>query len=201
MNENLKELLEEIYRSGQENDAVNDQRAKRMLNITPDTGSFLSILIQASNARNVLEIGTSNGYSTLWIADAVSRTGGNVTTLEVSESKHAVAGDNFKRSGLEKHISSFLMDVRDFVKSVPSGSIDFIFLDAERPQNQEYWESLDRILKPNGLLVIDNALSPKPEEMVAITTMIEKSGRYMFQVLDIGKGELVAIKNSNHEEK
>ncbi len=197
MDENLNKLLDGIYRNGQKHDSHNNVHEERMLNITPDTGTFLSILIQSSKARNILEIGTSNGYSTIWIADAVSRNGGNVTTLEVSKAKHETANRNFQESGLEKHISSILMDVRDFVKSVPSGSIDFIFLDAERPQYKDYWGDLDRILKPNGLLVVDNAISPKPEEMAEIKELIGDSGRYISQVVDIGKGELVSLKIYN----
>ena len=73
-----------------------------MLNITRDTGSFLSIIIQAVGAKRVLEIGTSDGYSTLWIADALSRNRGKVVTVEVSQRKAILARRNFEKSGLSE---------------------------------------------------------------------------------------------------
>ena len=75
----------------------------KTINITPDTGRFLSILIQSSDAKRVLEIGTFNGYSTLWLAFAVSQIGGLVVTIEISRRKHEMAIENFKKSGLEKY--------------------------------------------------------------------------------------------------
>jgi predicted O-methyltransferase YrrM len=71
-----------------------------MLNITRDTGEFLSALVRATLARRVLEIGTSNGYSTLWLAEAAKAIGGTVTTVEFSEYKAGLAAANFSRSGL-----------------------------------------------------------------------------------------------------
>ena len=77
----LQKLLTELEQFGQQNDAAIAERPRRMLNITRDTGEFLSVLVvAATNAQRVLEIGTSNGYSTLWLAQAVQRIGGHVTT-------------------------------------------------------------------------------------------------------------------------
>lgn len=196
MNPNLELLLEQIYMDGQEYDVGYHSHEEKMLNITPDTGKFLSILVQASNAKRVLEIGTSNGYSTLWLAHAVSCNGGNVTTLEVSQSKHEMAIENFRKSGLESYIKPLFQDARSFLKTYSDAPFDFIFLDAERPQYNQYWEEIDRILKKKGLLVVDNAISPKPEELKTLFNLISESGRYDSQVINIGKGELLAIKHS-----
>lgn len=179
MNRNLQKFLDKIYSSGQEHDSKDNDHSTRMLNITPETGRYLSILLQSSNAKNVLEIGTSNGYSTIWLADAVSTTGGKVTTVEYSEAKHKIAVDNFTASGIGDLIFPILGDIRKFIKGLEKESMDFIFLDAERPQYREYWKELDRVLKKNHLLVADNALSPKPEEMTWIVNAIESSGRYL----------------------
>lgn len=78
MTEPLDVLLSELERFGQENDRAISERPRRMLNITRDTGEFLSVLVRAIAARHILEIGTSNGYSTLWLANAVRATGGTV---------------------------------------------------------------------------------------------------------------------------
>jgi predicted O-methyltransferase YrrM len=76
----LMELLAELEDFGQKNDATITERPRRMLNITRDTGEFLVVLVKAMDAKRVLEIGTSNGYSTLWLARAARDVGGAVTT-------------------------------------------------------------------------------------------------------------------------
>ena len=76
-----------------------------MLNVTRDTGEFLAVLVRATLARRVLEIGTSNGYSTLWLAEAAIAIGGGVTTVELGEYKCSLAAANFARSGLASYIS------------------------------------------------------------------------------------------------
>jgi predicted O-methyltransferase YrrM len=192
----LTEFLQNIYEFGSDYDSKNKIHSEQMLNITPDTGLFLSILIRASNAKSVLEIGTSDGYSTMWIADALSETGGKVTTLEVSEKKFTMANENFKKCGLSKHIDSRLVDARSYLKDVQKGTLDLVFLDAERPQYVSYWNDLDRVLRVNGLLVVDNALAPKPEDLIDFFRLVESSQRYLSQTLQLGKGEMIAVKTS-----
>ena len=82
MDEGLRALLEELAVFGRENDDHEADREQRMLNITPETGQLLAILVRATGARRVLEVGTSNGYSTIWLAWAVQATGGHVITIE-----------------------------------------------------------------------------------------------------------------------
>ena len=173
MNEDLSNLLVEIYEFGTDHDSKIKSHAEQLLNITPDTGLFLSILIQATRADSILEIGTSNGYSTLWIADALKNNdGGKVTTVEVSEKKAEMARDNFQKSGLYQYIDSHLQDVRAFLKTQAAESFDMIFLDAERPQYVSYWNDVDRVLKTGGLLIVDNVLSPKPDELVDFSKLV-----------------------------
>ena len=110
----LQTLKNELMHFGAENDAHETERARRMLNITPDTGEFLSVLVRFGTARRVLEIGTSNGYSTLWLAEAAAAIDGHVTTLEVAEDKVAMARSTFARSGflrraLDAGVSGYLL--------------------------------------------------------------------------------------------
>src|SRR5574337_892588 len=100
MNNTIEGLLRELERFGQDNDAATADRPRRMLNITRNTGEFLAVLVRAMNARQILENGTSNGYSTLWLASAARATGGRVTTVELSEFKIGLATANFERSSL-----------------------------------------------------------------------------------------------------
>lgn len=87
MTEPLRALLAELERFGATNDVATTERSRRMLNVTPDTGEFLSVLVRAMAARRVLEMGTSNGYPTLWLARAARAICGTVTTVEFSEYK------------------------------------------------------------------------------------------------------------------
>ena len=194
MNSELAKLLDRIHEFGTDHDSKIKIHAEQMLNISPDTGLFLSILIQATKAKQVLEIGTSNGYSAIWMADAMIGEGGTITTVEVSKEKFEMAKDNFEKSGISRHIDSRLGDVRAFLKEIEDESFDLLFLDAERPQYSSYWRDIDRVLKISGLLVVDNALSPKPEELVEFFKLILDSGRYLCLTLKIGKGEMVALK-------
>src|SRR5256886_4487334 len=93
----LDSVLVELEQFGKANDASTNERARRMLNITRDTGEFLAVLVRATLARRVLEIGTSNGYSTLWLASAARAIGGSVTTVEFAEHKIGLAVANFTR--------------------------------------------------------------------------------------------------------
>jgi predicted O-methyltransferase YrrM len=91
MNEALRSFLQELERFGAENDARASLRQQKMLNLTPETGELLAILAHGAKARRVLEIGTSNGYSTLWLADAIQAVSGSVVTVDVSAAKAATA--------------------------------------------------------------------------------------------------------------
>src|SRR6185436_12444006 len=91
----LGALLAELEAFGQQNDATITDRPRRMLNITRDTGELLAVLIKCMQARRVLEIGTSNGYSTLWLAQAARDIGGAVTTVEYAELKVGMARTTF----------------------------------------------------------------------------------------------------------
>ena len=121
MDDSLEILKAELERFGEANDAATSERARRMLNITRDTGEFLAVLVRATAARRVLEIGTSNGYSTLWLAEAASAIGGSVTTVEFSEYKIGLASVNFARSGLSPFITLVHDDAARFLqRSDPS---------------------------------------------------------------------------------
>ena len=132
MADSLETLKAELERFGQANDAATNERPRRMLNITRDTGEFLVVLVRAIAARRVLEIGTSNGYSTLWLADAARGLGGSVTTVEFAEYKIGLASANFERSGLSPFIMLVHDDAGRLLQRSDSSAYDLVFLDAER---------------------------------------------------------------------
>ena len=134
MEKNLDELLSELERFGKSNDGANSARPCRMLNITRDTGDLLAVLVRATVARRVLEIGTSNGYSTLWLASAARAIGGTVTTVELSEHKIGLATANFARSGLGGQITLLHEDAGRVLQRSLDGAFDLVFLDSERSE-------------------------------------------------------------------
>src|SRR5437016_12310765 len=117
----LATLLAELEKFGQDNDAVVTDRPRRMLNITRDTGEFLAVLVKAMHAKRVLEVGTSNGYSTLWLANAARSIAGTVTTVEKAELKVGMASANFARSGLGDVISQLHDDAGAVLKRAADG--------------------------------------------------------------------------------
>lgn len=188
------ELLRELEKFGEANDSSTDDRSRKMLNITPDTGKFLALLVKACKARNILEIGTSNGYSTLWLADAVGPEG-SVTTVERADDKVKMAERNFRRAGLHSRIRQITDDAGRFLASREAGEYDFVFLDSNRGEYVGWWDSLRRILADGCLLVVDNAVS-HAHQLEDFNRLVEASDDFSGVLLPIGKGELVLLKDS-----
>ena len=193
MAESLQVLLSELERFGEVNDNATAERPRRMLNITRDTGEFLSVLVQATSARRVLEIGTSNGYSTLWLASAARTTGGAVTTVELSDYKVGLARHNFSRSGLASSITLVQDDAGRVLERTVDASFDLVFLDSERSEYPGWWPHLKRVLRPGGLLVVDNATS-HPEQMAPFVALIKADADFTTSLVPIGNGEFLAVK-------
>ncbi|KOQ64828.1 methyltransferase [Stenotrophomonas maltophilia] len=191
----LSELKNELARFGAENDAHETERARRMLNITPDTGEFLSVLVRFGNARRVLEIGTSNGYSTLWIAEAAAAIDGHVTTLEYAGDKVAMAHDTFARSGLADRITLVHGDAGQWLAQAADGSIDLLFLDSDREQYAGWWPQLRRVLRRGGLLVVDNATS-HAAQMEPLRALLDADQDFGTSLVPVGNGELLAVRNA-----
>jgi predicted O-methyltransferase YrrM len=193
MDDTLSALLKELEQFGRENDARAKDRSQKMLNITPDTGQFLLLLIRALKAKHVLEIGTSNGYSTLWLSHAVQPMDGRVTTLDLSPSKAYLARANFARAGLQTWIDLKILDAGEFLKQQADAVFDFIFLDSNREAYLAWWRDLQRVLVPGGLLVSDNAIS-HAHEMADFVRAVQQTPGYLTSLVPVGNGEFVVLK-------
>jgi predicted O-methyltransferase YrrM len=188
----LTTLLDELAAFGDAHDADAGNRDSRMLNITPDTGAFLAVLVKSMGARRVLEIGTSNGYSTLWLADAVGPDG-RVTTIELSAAKIALARNNFNRSGLASRIVQSKGDAGAVLATLPEGGFDLVFLDSNRAQYVAWWPALTRVLRAGGLLVVDNATS-HAHDVAAFIDGVRADAGFTTSLVPVGKGEFLAVK-------
>jgi len=196
MTEMLQVLLRELEEFGANNDAAITERPRRMLNITRDTGEFLSVLVRATNARRVLEIGTSNGYSTLWLTQAALAVGGHVTTVELSELKLQMAAKNFEQSGLSQAITQVHGEAGKYLQAASDSSYDLIFLDSERSEYPAWLSNLKRILREGGLLVVDNANS-HAGEMAPFVELVSADGHFTCCTVPVGNGEFLATLGTN----
>jgi predicted O-methyltransferase YrrM len=188
----LAALLEELYAAGRAHDAAQADRLARLRNLEPGTARLLALLVRATGARAVLELGTSNGYSTLWLADAVRDTGGTVVSVELDAERSAQAAANLARAGLESHVQLRIKDAAEALAEAGDGSVDLVFLDAERPHYAGYWPELVRVLRPGGLLAVDNVIS-HAHELEEFTALVETDERVTTAVVPVGAGLRLAV--------
>jgi predicted O-methyltransferase YrrM len=174
-------------------DAGLQDRLLRMRNVEPETAEMLAVLVRTLRAPSVLEIGTSNGYSTLWLADAVEAVGGSLLSVEVDAERTRQAREQLDGVGLRAELR--VQDAAETLREAPDDAWDLIFLDAERPAYASYWDDLLRTLRPAGLLAIDNVLS-HAEEVDAITALIAAEPAVESALVPIGAGVRLVVKAS-----
>jgi predicted O-methyltransferase YrrM len=191
----LAGLLDELYAQGREYDAAQADRLARLRNLEPETARLLALLVRATAARAVLELGTSNGYSTLWLADAVRATGGRIVSVELESARSAQAAANLARAGLAALVELRVQDAADALAAAPDAGQDVIFLDAERPHYVGYWPQLVRVLRPGGLLAVDNVVS-HAHELTDFTALVESEPGVTTTVVPVGAGLRLAVRGS-----
>ena len=167
-------------------DAAEPDRLRRFRNVEPETAVLIAFLIRCMHALTVLEIGTSNGYSTIWLSDAAETVGGTVTSVDIDPERTGTARENLRRAGLRADLPT--EDAADTLRRSGDGQWEFIFLDAERPAYAGYWPELLRTLRPQkGVLAIDNVLS-HPDEVADITALVEAEPTVETVLVPIGAG-------------
>jgi predicted O-methyltransferase YrrM len=167
---------------------------KRMLAITDDTGAFFSILLNAIRARRVLEVGTSAGFSTIWLADAVGKNG-KVVTVEMDPSKIESAKENFRQAGVEKRIEVKQGVALDVLRKL-KGRFDFVLLDADKENIIEYFDLVLPLVRAGGIIAADNMLFPLPYRpaMKKYARHVRRNPRVQSVTVPIGMGEEITIK-------
>lgn len=126
------------------------------MNVPSSDGRFLYNLILEHKYKKVLEIGTSTGYSGIWIAWALSKTGGKLVTIEIDESRYRKALDNFKNAGVAEFIDARLADAHDLVPKL-EGPFDFVFHDADKEWTENYFLGTFSKLPVGGCFAVHNA--------------------------------------------
>jgi|SRR5271166_1156748 len=194
MDDQLAAYLEELYRRGSAHDAEKADRLERLRNVETDTARLLAVLVRALGAKRLLELGTSNGYSTLWLADAARSIGGRVLSVDVDPARTAQAREHLARVHLDEFVELRTEDAAMTLSSSTEASWRMIFLDAERPAYAGYWPDLHRVLEPGGLLVVDNVLS-HAGEVQELRELVADDGRVTEAVVPIGAGALLVVKD------
>jgi predicted O-methyltransferase YrrM len=190
----LARLLETLHEEGRGHDASTEDRRDRLRNVEPESARMLAVLIRALKPREILELGTSNGYSTIWLADAARAIGARLTSVEVDPGRAAQAEQNLQLAGLREHVELRLEDALETLADAAESSWDLIFLDAERPAYPSYWPDLLRTLRPGGLLVVDNAISHE-RELIEFRELVEHEDRVMDSLVPIGAGVLLVVEH------
>jgi predicted O-methyltransferase YrrM len=189
----LRQLLAELHESGRVHDAAQADRLDRLRNVEPETGALLNVLVRALGARAVLEIGTSNGVSTLYLADAVAANGGRLVSIELEEERSARARANLEQAGLDGVVELRTGDAAGALRDSPDGAWDLVFLDAERPQYPGYWQDLVRTLRPGGLIAADNAIS-HAEQMAPFRAVVDADPEAVSALDATGAGVLLVTR-------
>lgn len=192
MKAQIRELLTELERQGRENDARQADRPRKMLNLQPETAQLVSILAGSSKATRVLEIGTSNGYSTIWLAAAVAPVSGRVTSIDRNPDKHVLARENLRRAGLLDRVDLLVGEAAEVIRRL-QGPFDLVFFDADRTSAPDQLSVLLPKLAPEVLLLADNTLS-HPEEIAGYLAAIDRLERCEHTVVPVGKGLSIAYR-------
>jgi predicted O-methyltransferase YrrM len=164
----------------------------RLRQVTPDVGRFLHNLVLASRPRSLIEIGTSGGYSTAWIAAAAGAGGGSLTTLGDRPVKVAVARESLRDAGLDSAGTIVEGDAFEYLRRRTQPA-DFVFLDAEKEDYLAFFGLIIPLLVPGGVLIADNLISHEVE-LREFREVALSDPRLSAVVVPIGRGELFAVR-------
>src|SRR6266702_1532135 len=194
METRLRQLLTELEKAGRRHDAQEPDHARKMLTLEQATAHLLSIMVRSSRRTRLLEIGTSNGYSTIWLAWAASVTGGRVISIDRDARKQTLADANLRRVGLRELVEFTCGDATEIVAGLP-GPFDCVFFDADRSSAPAQLALLMPKLTPDVLFLADNVLS-HPNEIVAYLRALEALPHFNRVIVPIGKGLSVAYRSA-----
>ena len=184
--------IADLYDEFKQHDARQSDRLKRYRNIEAESAKLLGMLVRTQQSKQILEIGTSTGYSTLWLAEAAKSVGGKVQTLEINAFRSAQAKKYAEEFGLESFIDFWVGDASDYLAQATE-SYDLILLDAERGCYVSYLNDLKRLLQFSGnTLIVDNVIS-HAAEVKDFLELIKADENYMSTILPVGAGLCLVV--------
>ena len=192
----FQHYMQALYQNFTAFDAQQTDRIQRYRNVEPESALFLAMQIHIQQSKEILEIGTSTGYSTLWLAHAAQQTQGRVTTLEIDPARTAQAQHHAQELGLDDVIDFWVGDAEKYLAKTTQ-QYDFIFLDAERDAYVGYWAFLQKMLNPcGGVLIVDNVIS-HAAQVKCFIELIENDPRFISMTLPIGAGLYMVCSQSS----
>ena len=179
----------------------------RPITINPEDGKLLQLLIKMNNCKNILEIGTFYGYSTIWMARALSNDG-HIFTIEKDKSSFDIAQQNFNEAKVNDKITILEGDANDVLPKL-NDKFDMVFIDADKSQYLNYLRFIEEKVKKEGLIVADNTLlsgavymeelpyrirKSTRDNMIKFNKILSDNERYMSVLLPAEDGITVAVK-------
>lgn len=181
MEQKVKKVLDQIEKQSK-------KEGNLYWTVDHKTGEFLQNLIIEHNIKKILEIGTSIGYSGLWLASGLRKTGGKLYTVESKKERFDIAAENFAEAGVSEIVQQLFGHAPDV--KIPD-MIDMLFLDATKFEYKYYLSTYVFHMHKGGLIVADNAISHK-EALGNYYKMVMDSGQFKTELLEIGTGLLVS---------
>ncbi|MBR1373788.1 O-methyltransferase [bacterium] len=173
-----------------------EKTQKDFWNIPRKTGILLNMFVKMMNAKSVLEIGTSNGYSGLWLAKALKETGGKLTTIEFYDKRQSIAKENFKICGVEDIVIPLQGSACDVIKSFDDSDVfDFVFIDANKREYVEYFNLVKPHLTRKAMIVADNIIS-HAQKVQTFIDAVDADEEFQYEIVEVPGGILVAYRNS-----
>ena len=173
----------------------------RMLAITKETGELLNMILRLKNAKNMLEVGMSTGYSTIWCAEAISMQSGKIITIEQNPSKIKRAKENFQKAGVLDTITikeGLAMQVLTelSLQQRYKNFFDFVLIDADKENVIEYFDLILPMVSAGGVIVTDNMLYPEKfrQDMKKFSDYLRQNPKLRTITSPIGNGEEITIK-------
>lgn len=182
-----------------QHEKVNVSSEEKILpwNISPQTGEYLFDLVLSRKPARILELGTSTGYSTLWLGAAAQSYAGTIDTADYYDRKVEIAKKFIQKAGLENIITIHHIRIATFLKSRKDEEYDFIFLDADKNNYHNYLPELLRVMKPKSILVVDNAIS-HGDRMKSFFDMCDTSKHISVELVPVGSGLFLAFYDINN---
>lgn len=183
MNEILEQTLHEL-----------EQTQKDFWNVSRQTGNFLNMLVKMNRSKKLLEIGTSNGYSGLWLLEALEYTGGHLSTIEFYDKRQSIAVANYKKCGFDGMFTALQGEACDILADFSDDEkFDFVFIDANKREYVKDFELIKPHLLPNSIIAADNINSHR-EKVQTFLDAVYSDSDFQTEILDLPGGLSVSYK-------
>ena len=192
--EEINNILNRLYERDEKERTSGDKDDIRMMALNRQSGQFIHMICRSAKAGNILEIGTSYGVSTIWLAWAASAFNGKITTIEIDPDRAKAAQENFRKAGLSQWINVMVGDARHVVKDLKD-PIDLVFIDTTKKDYPYYLKAIYPLLPKGAIVMADNATSHADQLQEYFATLKELGFKTM--TIPIGAGVEFSVKFGN----